>query len=270
MFTYLKVAAEAARHAGQLQKERVGSGFAIQFKGDIDLVTDTDRECERLIVDEIQKAFPDHDIMAEENSYPSKGSDYLWIIDPLDGTTNFAHGYPWFAVSIALEIAGELTVGVVYNPLMDHLFTAACGKGALLNGRKIQVSSRQPLINSLLATGFPYDRTPDNENNFSHFFNFQLATRGIRRGGSAALDLASVAAGWLDGFWECKLKPWDVAAGVLLVEEAGGRVTGHDGEPYSIRNHRILASNGCIHDDMSALISGVGRDALTFNQQDSK
>ena len=256
MQQFLDIAVQAARAAGQLQRERLWSDFAIDFKGETDLVTEVDRACEDLIVGTIRRAFPGHDILAEENDYASLHSSHKWIIDPLDGTTNYAHGFPWFGVSIALEIKGVVQVGVVYHPMMDELFTAARGEGAFLNGSRITVSRRTPLKQCLLATGFPYDRTWDNENNFKHFMNFQMAARAVRRAGAAALDLAYVAAGRLDGYWECKLKPWDVAAGELLVTEAGGMVTDHGGDAYSVYDHRILASNGLIHDAMVAVLAG--------------
>jgi len=207
--------------AGALQKERLWSEIDISFKGEIDLVTEVDRRCEELIVASLKGAFPEHSFLAEEGSNQEGRLPYKWIIDPLDGTTNFAHGFPWFCVSIALEHQGELLLGVIYHCMMDELFTAVRGGGAFLNGNRIRVSTRQPLRRSLLATGFPYDRTRDNENNFDNFIDFQLAARAVRRAGAAALDLAYVAAGRLDGYWECKLKPWDVAAGSLLVTEAG-------------------------------------------------
>lgn len=253
--TYLAVAAEAARRAGQLQRERLWTDHDIRYKGEIDLVTEVDQASEELIVAAIRAAFPDHDILAEEQARETGTSRYRWIVDPLDGTTNYAHGFPWFCVSIALEIDGEVTVGVVYHPVMDELFSAVKGEGAFVNGNPIHVSSRAPLKQCLLATGFPYDRTRDNENNFDNFYRFQFAARAVRRAGAAALDLACVAAGRLDGYWELKLKPWDVAAGSLLVTEAGGRVTTHDGAPFSVSEHRILASNGLIHDEMLRVLA---------------
>ena len=257
MKSYLETAVRAAQSAGRVQKDRLWREHEIRFKGESDLVTEVDRECEDLIVAVIRERFPDHDILAEENVYAQSGSRFRWIIDPLDGTTNYAHGFPWFCVSIALEIDGEVRLGVIRHAMMDELFTAVKDEGAFLNGRPIRVSRRGPLKGSLLATGFPYDRTRGNENNFANFVNFQMAARAVRRAGAAALDLAYVAAGRLDGYWEVKLKPWDVAAGQLLVTEAGGRVTNHAGEPYSVYDHRILASNGLIHDEMVEVLKAV-------------
>ncbi|MBP1751788.1 MAG: hisN [Geobacteraceae bacterium] len=250
----LEVAIRAAKAAGRMQKERLLTEYVIDYKGETNLVTDVDRECEKIIVETVREEFPGCDILAEENSYSSHDSLFRWIIDPLDGTTNYAHGFPWFCVSLALEIAGTLMVGVIYHPMMDELFSAINGEGAWLDGKRLHVSRNQPLRKSLLATGFPYDKTLDNENNFENFVNFQLAARGVRRAGSAALDLAYVAAGRLDGFWECKLNPWDVAAGTLLVREAGGKVTDFSGRPYSLGNHRIVATNGHVHDEMLAIL----------------
>ncbi|HEY6837384.1 MAG TPA: inositol monophosphatase family protein [Geobacteraceae bacterium] len=254
MQNYLEVAVRAARSAGELQRERLWGEHHIEFKGETNLVTEVDKACEDLIVGMLREAFPDHDILAEENDYASSNAGCKWIIDPLDGTTNYAHGFPWFAVSIALEVNGDIQLGVIYHPMLDELFTVVKGKRAFLNGWPLHVSQRAPLKNALLATGFPYDRSRVNENNFANFIEFQMSARAVRRAGAAALDLAYVAAGRLDGYWELKLKPWDVAAGKLLVEEAGGRVTNHAGEPYSVYDHRIVASNGLIHDEMVELL----------------
>jgi len=262
MREYLDTAVSAAKAAGEMQRERLWLEHDIAFKGECDLVTEVDRGCEELIVAAIQVRYPDHDILAEENVYTPRNSSHRWVIDPLDGTTNYAHGFPWFAVSIALEIDGLVQVGVVFHTMMNELFTAIRGAGAFLNGEPIHVSSRAPLKSTLLATGFPYDKSSDNENNFVNFEKFQMEARAVRRAGSAALDLAYVAAGRFDGFWECKLKPWDVAAGTLLVEEAGGRVTDHSGGPYSIQHHRILASNGLIHEEMTAMLREEGNRYL--------
>ncbi len=258
---YLQAAVAAARIAGRYQKSRFASTLDIEMKGDKNLVTEVDKESERLIVEHLHSHFPDHDIIAEEDDYLQSGSPCRWIIDPVDGTTNYAHGYPWFCSSIALEQHGELVAGVIYNPVYDELFTATKGGGAHLNGNCLSVSAHSPLKNSLLGTGFPYDCASDPANNFANFIAFQKMARGIRRAGAAALDLAYVAAGRLDGFWELKLKPWDVAAGVLLVREAGGVVTTFDGSAYDVFNDRIVASNGLIHDEMVAMLAAVADDS---------
>lgn len=251
----LEAAIEAAHLAGSYQRHCFATALKIDMKGDKNLVTEVDRESERLIVRHLLASFPAYNIVAEEGEYPQGDSPFRWIIDPLDGTTNYAHGFPWFCVSIGLEAEGEIVAGVIYNPVHNELFTVTRGGGAFLNGRSLQVSTRSPLKNTLLGTGFPYDCATDPDNNFAHFICFQKAARGIRRAGAAALDLAYVAAGRLDGFWELKLKPWDVAAGVLMVQEAGGVVSTFDGSPYNIYNHRIVASNGLIHADMIALLT---------------
>ena len=251
----LDAAVEAAIAAGRLQRSRFAGRIAVDLKGAKNLVTEVDLASEQLIVQLLLDRFPGHGILAEEGDYPGGDGTHVWIIDPLDGTTNFAHGYPWFCVSIALQAGGETVLGVIHNPMTDELFTAVTGIGAFRNGCRIRVSERQPLAGALLATGFPYDCATDPENNFSHFIRFQKAARGIRRAGAAALDLAYLAAGSLDGFWEVKLKPWDVAAGTLLVQEAGGRVSAFDGSRYELTNHRILASNGLIHDEMISLLA---------------
>ena len=252
---FLDTAVTAARIAGGYQRYRFRSELDVALKGDKNLVTEVDQESERLIVEHLLGAYPGHGIIAEEGEYPPGTSPFRWIIDPLDGTTNYTHGFPWFCVSIGLESAGELVAGVIYNPMHDELFTAASGGGAFLNGSRLHVSGRSPLKNTLLGTGFPYDCASDPANNFANFIAFQKSARGIRRAGAAALDLAYVAAGRLDGFWELKLKPWDVAAGVLLVREAGGVVTTFDGTAYDVFNHRIVASNGLIHAEMTAMLT---------------
>jgi len=259
---FLDIAVDAARIAGRFQQYRFASVLDVTLKGDKNLVTEVDQESERLIVGHLLEAFPDHSIVAEEGEYPQGGTPFRWIIDPLDGTTNYAHGFPWFCVSIGLESAGELVAGVIYNPLHDELFTATRGGGAFLNGQRLHVSTRSPLQNSLLGTGFPYDCASDPANNFDNFIAFQKAPRGIRRAGAPALDPAYVAAGRLDGFWELKLKPWDVAAGVLLVREAGGTVTTFDGSAYDVFNHRIVASNGLIHEEMTAILTTLDQGSI--------
>jgi myo-inositol-1(or 4)-monophosphatase len=260
---YLDSAVQAALAAGEMQRKRLWGEHRIDFKGEKNLVTEVDRDSEALIIRSLRTVCPDCDILAEESGAVSQGSPFRWIIDPLDGTTNYAHGFPWFAVSIALEIDGMVRLAVIYHPVMDEMFTAMLGDGAMLNGQRISVSRREPLGNSLLATGFPYDRTRSNENNFDNFIEFQLTARAVRRAGAAALDLAYVAAGRLDGYWETKLHPWDVAAGKLLVEEAGGIITNHSGDPYSLEDPRILASNGLIHREMLQVLSFRDRAPAT-------
>ena len=242
-----RVAIQAARKAGIVLKHRLGRKRTVGYKGAVNLVTEMDILSEKIIVGEIQKRFPDHAVLAEEGAPVEKASRFRWIIDPLDGTTNYAHGFPIFSVSIALAKDEEVILGVVYDPTRDELFTAEKRKGARLNGRKIQVSSESNLSRSLLATGFPYDLRESKINNFDHFHNFAIRAQAVRRAGSAALDLCYVAAGRFDGFWEMKLAPWDIAAGSLMVAEAGGRVTNFLGKPLALSEKHLLASNGKIH-----------------------
>lgn len=243
-------AIEIAREAGIFLKDKLNSVHTIDYKGEINLVTEVDKISEEMITSKINALFPDHDILAEEFTDIDRGSDFRWIIDPLDGTTNYAHGYPFFCVSIALERLNTMTVGIVYDPMLDEMFVAEKGKGAFLNDREIHVSNTRGIIKSLLATGFPYDIREDSHNNLNYFNEMILKAQAIRRAGSAALDLAYVAAGRFDGFWELKLNPWDIAAGWLLVEEAGGIVTDMGGNDYHLESSSILASNGRIHKEM--------------------
>jgi myo-inositol-1(or 4)-monophosphatase len=255
----LNFAIQTARDAGSVLAERFGRKIEIANKSEIDLVTESDLASERLIIDRIKTYYPRHAILAEESgaSEPvdrESGSDWRWIIDPLDGTTNYAHGYPCFCVSIGLECQGRMELGVVYDPLRDEMFSAERGQGAALNGRRIRVSSIPTLASALLCTGFPYDVRERSE--FArHFANFIMAAQGVRRDGAAALDLAYVAAGRFDGFWEEGLKPWDVAAGALIIEEAGGRVSDYDNQPLDIFTPPMLASNGLIHEEMMRVLS---------------
>ena len=243
-------AIEIAREAGIFLKNRLTSVHTIDYKGEINLVTEVDKISEEMITSRINTLFPDHDILSEEFTHIERGSDFRWIIDPLDGTTNYAHGYPIFCVSIALERLDTMIVGIIYDPMLDEMFVAAKGKGAFLNGKEIHVSNTRGIIKSLLATGFPYDIREDSDNNLNYFNKMILSAQAIRRAGSAALDLVYVAAGRFDGFWELKLNPWDIAAGWLLVEEAGGIVTDMGGNNYFLESPSILASNGRIHQEM--------------------
>ncbi|MHB8770688.1 MAG: inositol monophosphatase family protein [Syntrophales bacterium] len=245
------------REAGKLLQERLGDLHTVQYKGEINLVTEVDRLSEALIVERIRRRFPGHDILAEESPEWAGGSAFRWIIDPLDGTTNYAHGYPVFCVSVALEVEGEVRLGAVYTPLLAELFVAEKGAGALLNGRRLAVSATAELSRGLLATGFPYDLRENRDNNLSYYRAMAKHAQAIRRTGSAALDLAYVAAGRFDGFWELRLMPWDTAAGLLLVAEAGGMVTDLAGGPYQLRSPHILASNGLIHREMIDLLAAT-------------
>lgn len=239
-----------ARKAGALLKERFHHTHEISFKGRINIVTEADMMSEELLMNAIRERFPGHDIISEETAGLLTGSPYRWIIDPLDGTTNYAHGFPVFAVSIALEREGSILLGVIYNPMLDELFMAERGKGAFLNEERITVSDAGDLSKSLLATGFPYDIRENPDNNMNYFTEMAMKVRAIRRAGSAALDMAYIAAGRFDGFWELKLQPWDTAAGWLIVEEAGGSVTDISGEAYRLDSPSILATNGKIHRSM--------------------
>jgi myo-inositol-1(or 4)-monophosphatase len=243
-----------ARDAGQLLLAHFRDDHQISKKGRIDLVTEMDVRAEKLIVDQIRLRFPDHEILAEELGSHAGNGPYKWIIDPLDGTTNYAHGYRFFSVSIAIEWEKELILGVVYDPVTEELFSATKGQGATLNNHPIHVSDENQLIDSLLVTGFSYDQE-EIKKNLEYFNRMILHSRAIRRDGSAALDLCYVACGRFEGFWEVSLKPWDVAAGRLIVEEAGGTVTNFRGSPSTIYRPELLASNGKIHGSMMALLT---------------
>jgi myo-inositol-1(or 4)-monophosphatase len=251
----LTVARDAAFQAGKYMRASYGQQWEVEFKGEVDLVTRVDRESQEIIHHIIKKNFPCHSILAEENLKVEKDGKLLWVIDPLDGTTNFAHSLPIFCVSIAFLAEGEAAVGVVYAPLLGEMFCAVKGGGAFLNEKKIKVSAETDLGNCLLATGFPYDRRKAKENNVVHFNKFIVRTRGIRRMGAAAIDLCYTAAGRFDGFWEPKLYPWDMAAGFLLVQEAGGKVTDFSGNPFDPFMREIAASNGHIHQRMLEIIN---------------
>jgi myo-inositol-1(or 4)-monophosphatase len=254
---YLKIAEQLAREAGALLREGYARGvatdshaIAYEHKGEVDLVTEYDRRCEKVILDGLRGAFPNHAFYAEEAGRSSHRADYEWLVDPLDGTTNFAHAFPFFAVSLALVRHGRSLVGVIYEPLRDELFAAEAGQGAALNGRRLHVSSQADLGHAFLATGFAYDVRTNPRNNFDQFRQFSLRAQGVRRAGSAALDCAYVAAGRLDGYWELGIKPWDVGAGGLLVQEAGGRATTPEADENFLGSPTIVVSNGLIHAQM--------------------
>jgi len=254
---FAKVGTEAALEAGRLLMRHFRTKFSIAHKGDINIVTELDVAAEKLIVSRILEAFPTHSVLAEESHPDAARTPFTWIIDPLDGTTNYAHGLPFFCVSVGLEIDGQVEWGVVYNPNLEEVFTVRRGQGAFLNQERIQVSKVSPLGASLLATGFPYDIRTSEQNNLSYFREFALTAQAVRRVGSAALDLCYVGCGRFDGFWELKLNPWDCAAGCLVVQEGGGRVTDFSGQPGSIYGGEFVASNGIIHDQMLAVIQSV-------------
>lgn len=260
----LGAAIAVARDAGALLRQRLNQPRDVAFKGVVDLVTDADRASEQLIADRLRHSFPQHRIVAEEGARGTVAaeaapSSFTWLIDPLDGTTNYAHRYPHFAVSIALAREGTVQLGVVYDPMRDELFVARRGHGATLNGAPLHVSATAELIHALLATGFPYDLTQRAEA-VAIWDAFVNRVQGTRRDGSAALDLCYVAAGRLDGFWERPLNAWDMAAGALLVEEVGGRVSAYGGRPFDLDGHEIIASNGRLHAAMESVITGVVGD----------
>ena len=253
---YLKAALEIAREAGAVLREEVQHPPDIAYKGDYDLVTQADKRSEAVIVSRLQQLFPQHAVAAEEGSGKKTGSEFRWHVDQLDGTTNFAHGYPCFCVSVALARGNELLLGVVYNPIFEEMFWASRGEGAFFNGKKIACSKIPALRGSLLCTGFPNHKRHSLPN-IHYYWDFTLRSHGVRRDGSAALDLAYVAAGRFDGFWEFGLKPWDTAAGVVLVEEAGGKISDLDGKPYVLGGASILATNGLIHTEMETMAAEI-------------
>jgi myo-inositol-1(or 4)-monophosphatase len=260
MTDYLSVIEPLAREAGAILRAGYGRGLngagggdepiAVEYKGAIDLVTDYDRRSEVLIIAGLRQAFPTHTIYAEESGRSAAQAEYEWLVDPLDGTTNFAHAFPFFAVSIALVQRGRLLAGVVYDPLRDELFSAAAEAGATLNGHPLRVSAQADLGRAFLATGFAYDVRTNPHNNFAEFRQFHLRALAVRRAGAAALDCAYVAAGRLDGYWEYRIKPWDIGAGALIAMEAGGRVTTADGRADFLTVPSIVVSNGTIHEQM--------------------
>jgi myo-inositol-1(or 4)-monophosphatase len=255
---FLEVAVDAARRAGALLLARFGSLRQIRYKGSpSNIVTEMDRQAEAVIIDRIRSRFPDHAILAEEGGARPGSARHRWIVDPLDGTTNYAHGMPFFAVSIALEIEGTVRVGVVFDPSRDECFTVVRGEGAFLNGAPLRVSETPTLDESLLSTGYPYEIRKIRDNNLAEHAAFMVRCRSVREMGSAAINLALVAAGRLDAFWELTLGPWDVAAGCLMVEEAGGRVTDPAGGAVDLGAPAVVASNGRIHEEMLATLREV-------------
>jgi myo-inositol-1(or 4)-monophosphatase len=262
----IQLAIEAALEAGKFLKESVGKVLEVEskFGQETNLVTQIDKKAEEIIINKIRGKYPDHDFLAEESGSHNKQSEYRWVIDPLDGTLNFTHGVPLYCVSIAVEVRGEVVAGVVYEPNLDELFTAEKGKGAFLNKKPIRVSRVDTLIQSMMVTGFPYTIRDNPENAVQHFVNLLMKAQGIRRLGSAAVDLCYVACGRFDGFWEVSLNPWDMAAGVLLVQEAGGRFTDFHGKPSSIYAKQVLATNGLVHDKVVEILEeGLAGKDLT-------
>ena len=252
----ISLAIEAAQRAGKFLKENVGNITTIEEKStEINLVTDIDKRSEAMIIGMIKEKFPEHAIIAEESGNTIGTSEYRWIIDPLDGTTNYTHGFPMFCVSIGVDHRGELIAGVIYDPMRDELFSAEKGSGAFLNGKKIRVSNEDRMIRSLLITGFPYNIGENPDHAIEHFNNFVIAAQGIRRLGSAAIDMAYVACGRAEGFWEVHLHPWDMAAAIVIIREAGGVVTDFSGKPMNVYTPNIAASNGKIHADLLRVLS---------------
>ncbi len=253
-----KAGTDAALAAGDLLMKRFRTKISVAHKGVIDLVTEVDLAAEALIASALQREFPGCAILAEEGHAGTDRGPVTWVIDPLDGTTNYAHGLPFFSVSIGLEVEGEIEFGVVYIPALKEVFTAHRGRGARLNGTPIHVSGTSSLGESLLTTGFPYDIRTSRTTNLEHFAEFSRRSFAVRRAGSAAMDFCYVAAGYYDGFWELKLNPWDCAAGYLMVREAGGRVTDFGGRTGSIYDRESLATNGLIHDEMLNILCQPG------------
>lgn len=259
----LEIAIQAAREAGYYLRESVGKVRSIEVKQgeERNLVSEIDKTSEATIIRMLRSHFPTHAFLAEEGGGAGSTAEYRWVIDPLDGTTNFLHGVPIFCVTIGLEYRGEIVAGVVYDPNREELFTAEKGSGAFLNGNRLRVTSTDNLLHALVVTGFPYNIAENPHRAVERFNGFLMAARGVRRLGSAALDLSYVAAGRFDGFWEVFLHPWDMAAGVLLVTEAGGRTSDFEGEPTTIYRHNILASNGRVHDAMLEVLKRAGSPA---------
>ncbi len=263
MGSYLETAIGIAREAGALINNFAERRVPFELKGEFDLVTEADRASEELIVSRLQSHFPSHTIIGEEGGQRTAGSEYCWYVDPVDGTTNFAHGFPIYNTTLALEHKGEMIAGVVFDPTRNEMFAAEKGGGAYLNGHRIRVSKAKLVADSLVATGFPSRKRHENVN--VHFY-YQLAlqSHGVRRAGAAAIDLAYVACGRLDAFWEFGLNPWDMAAGILLVEEAGGKCSTMKGAPASLHGRHILTTNTMIHEEMLRLFAGIFTGNVKF------
>jgi myo-inositol-1(or 4)-monophosphatase len=260
---FLEAAIDAGRIAGAIQRERLARSHEVTLKGVANLVTEVDLMCEKAVIERLQDEFPDHSFLAEEGGETAPGSDYLWIIDPLDGTTNYAHGFLRFCVSIGLAVRGRVEAGAVYNPAADELFTAARGEGARLNHEKIRVSGVDKVEDALICTGFSYDRGKRLGIDLETYLKVLPVAQSLRRSGCAELDLCDVAAGRFDGFWELNLNAWDVAAGSLIIEEAGGRWSGIRGDEVDLYAYEFLGTNGLIHDELVEIIKGEPKYKLT-------
>ena len=256
MKSFVEIAAEIAREAGASISEFARKRIGFELKGTYDLVTEADRTSERIIVERLRQHFPTHSVMAEEGGGNTGSSEYQWYVDPLDGTTNFAHGFPVYNVSLGLERSGEIIAGVIYDPTRDEMFAAERGAGAFLNGKRIHVTNTTRLEDALTATGFP-SRKRHQDVNIHFYYQLAMLSHGVRRAGAAAIDLAYVACGRVDLFWEFSLNPWDMAAGSLLVREAGGKVTSMNGDPFDLRGTNVLADNGAVHAETLELFAEI-------------
>jgi myo-inositol-1(or 4)-monophosphatase len=258
MREFTKVALEAAEKAGRMLKENQDKAMELEFKGEIDIVTPMDKKSEKIIIEHISGHFPSHSIIAEEGTGDERSNKYIWYIDPLDGTVNYAHHIPWYAISIGLFVDDEPVAGVIHNPATGDMFYGENGEGAYFNGKRMKVTDRKEMIKSILCSGFPYYVSHAADRIVNNLKSLLVKSQGVRRFGAAALDLAFVAAGKYDGYWEEGLKPWDTAAGILLVTEAGGKVTDYWNKKFNIFGKTIVASNGLIHDEMIETLETTG------------